>query len=131
MEIPEPFLSALAGHAPARVCDVEAPTPHALYGRAMARIAVGRESAAREDLEAALPALGDVCGIELAYLDVRQRSAVDDAMVRARLIVDRVEPGTSLSARALHVLGLLEAKCRNTPAALDNLLAAASVYRTL
>ena len=27
VELPEPFRSALAAHAPARVCDAEAPTP--------------------------------------------------------------------------------------------------------
>lgn len=131
VDVPEPFRSALAGHEPARVCDAEAATPEALYGRALAKIAVGREASARADLEAALPALGDNCGIELAFLDVRQRSAVDDAMVRARLILDRVEPGSRLRARTLHVLGLVEAKCRNTPAAIDDLLAAAAAYRAL
>jgi tetratricopeptide (TPR) repeat protein len=129
IDLPEPFRSALAGHAPARVCDAEASTPQALYGRALARIAAGREMLARQDLEVALPALGDVCGIELAFLDVRQRAAMVQARDAARLIFQRSEAGSRLSGRALHVLGLAEAKERNTPAAIDHLLAAAAVYR--
>jgi hypothetical protein len=65
--VPEPFRSALSGGLPASVCDAEASTPEALYGRGVARIQVGRAKDARLDIEAALPALGDAARIEIAW----------------------------------------------------------------
>ncbi len=128
-QIPEPFRSALAQGRPSQVCDEKAATADALFGRASARVAVGREADARQDLEAALPELGDVCRVELALLDMTQRSAAEDALNVARSVAARAEPGSTLYARALHVVGLAEAKLRHTSTAVDALLQAAVAYK--
>jgi len=131
VEIPEVFRCALAQGVPARVCQLEATTPQALFGRALARIAVGREADARKDLEAALPHLGDASRIELAFLDIRERNAVKGALAVARAIAERAEPNSLLAARALHVAGLAEGKLRHTAAATDALLRSAEIYGAL
>ena len=131
VELPEPFRAELRQDRPSAVCDADAPTPAALFGRALARIAVGREADARQDLGAALPDLGDPCRLELAFLAVRERSACKDALVTARLVADRADPDSLLAARALHVVGLAEGKLRHTPAAVDALRRSAKIYRSL
>lgn len=131
VDVPEPFRSCLDQDTPGKVCDAEATAPEALFGRAMARVAAGREAEARQDLEAALPGLGDPCRVELALLDLRQRDAVKDAVVVAQLVVDRAEPKSALAARALHVVGLAEGKLRHTSVAADALLKAAEIYGVL
>lgn len=126
--IPPEFAKALDEGRAADVRDAEASTPEALLGRAMARVALGEEERAREDLTAALPALGDAARVELAMLDIRQRNDIPAALETARSILagDPAEP--SVAARAQHVVGLAEGKLRRTPAALDALLAAAALY---
>ena len=131
ISLPEPFRSDLKHDDVEKVCDFEASSPEALYGRALARMIIGRDSDARRDLEEALPHLGDVCRIELAFLDLRQRSAVEEALVTARFIEERVEPNTLLAARTLHIAGLAEGKLRNTMVAVDTLFRSAETYRTL
>ena len=42
VDVPEPFRSCLDQDTPGKVCDAEAAAPEALFGRAMARVAVGR-----------------------------------------------------------------------------------------
>lgn len=132
VDVPEPFRSALM-EAPIRAADAEAPTPEALFGRAMARIAVGREGEARADLEAAMPHLGDPCRLELAFLDIRQRSSVKAAAILAKLIAERAktEGNAIVQARALHIVGLAQGKMRRTSLAIDALLDAAGIYGAL
>jgi serine/threonine-protein kinase len=125
----EPYRRALLEGRAAAVCDLAAESPAQRYGRACARIAVGREVEARADLESALPHLGDLCRVELAFLDLRQRSAVRDALETARAIAARAGADAPLRARALHVAGLAEGKLRKTPAALATLLEACELYR--
>ena len=131
LRLPEPFAAAIQAGKPLAVCDEPAPTPEALYGRGLARALVGREAQARADFQAALPALGDVCGIELAFLDLRQRSSIQGALQAARTIAERAEAKSALRARALHLIGLAEGKLRRTPAALGALLEAVELYRGL
>jgi tRNA A-37 threonylcarbamoyl transferase component Bud32 len=131
VQIPEPFFSFLAIGTPGPACDLEAMTPEAKFGRAMARIAVGRQPEARQDLEAALPALGDACLLELAFLDVQQRTAVKDALATARMVVERAGPCSLLAARALHLAGLAEGRLRNTAASARDLLSSMTLYQAL
>jgi len=129
VDLPEPFLSALAAGNGAALCDAGTPTPAALFGRALARISVGRDAEAKEDFQAASAALPDACGIELAWLDLRGGKAGSRVAARLRAIVERPGLPMRLLARAWHVLGLAEGKSRKTPAAVDALLKAAQLYR--
>jgi len=113
------------------VCDVRAVTDLDYLGRALTRVAAGREEEARFDFERAVSGLGDVCRIELAHLDIRQRRSVRKAESVAREIAERAESPSRLAARAWHVLGLAEGKLRNHAAATDALLRAAEMYRQL
>ncbi|MBI4606509.1 MAG: protein kinase [Planctomycetes bacterium] len=131
VSIPEPFLSALGQGRPGDVGDADAATPEARYGRALARLQVGRDRDARSDLEAALPALGDACRIEIAYLDMRERASVEDALACCEEVLRAAPAGTALRARALHVGGLAKAKLRRLEEATDALVEACSVYRSL
>jgi tetratricopeptide (TPR) repeat protein len=128
---PEPFLSALRGARPGDVADLEAPSPAALYGRALARLELGRDREARIDLEAALPALGDAASIEIAYLDLREKTSLEGALRRAEGVLSRAPAGGALAARALHVMGLARAKLRRTAEAIETLLGAADAYAAL
>ena len=129
VEIPEPFCQALANGAPAAVCDVAADSPEALFGRALARIAVGRDADARDDLSAASTALTEACLIELAWLDLRAGIAGGRVAAGLKQLVERPTLPLRIAARAWHVLGLAEGKSRRTPAAVDALLKAAQLYR--
>src|SRR5687767_6888824 len=104
--VPEPFASALKESRPRDVQDAEAATPEALYGRAMARLQLGRDRDARADLESAEPVLLDAARIEIAFLDMRERASVKNALFEAEGVLSRALPSTrELRARALHVLG--------------------------
>ena len=129
--LPEPFGSALGAGEPARVVDSEAATPEALFARACARSLVGRRAEARADLLNAAPALGDPCRIELALLAIQAREDVEEALTTAREIAGRADAAPALRARALHVLGLAEARLRRSDSARAHLLAAARLYREL
>jgi len=126
--LPEPFRGALEGGRPAEVADAAAAMPEALFARAQARIQLGRDVEARADLQAALPALGDPCRVELAWLDLRERRDVDGAAAACREVLARAPQGSGLEARACHILGLAEGRRRKSAAALDRLLHAADVY---
>ena len=126
--VPEPFRSALDQETPAVVCDEQASSAEALFGRAQARLLVGREAEARRDLEAASPALGDACLLELALLDIRERSNIKKALNSAKNVLSRVAPKTVLAGRAWHIIGLAEGKLRRTAASMEALLKAAETY---
>ena len=88
-ELPEPFASALARGRIGDVVDQEANTPAAHLARARARISAGRFDEARADLDAAQPRLGDAALIERAWLDLRQRGALREALRTARDVAAR------------------------------------------
>jgi tetratricopeptide (TPR) repeat protein len=113
------------------IADAPADTAARLFARAMARIDLGRDEEARKDLESASPDLGDRCRIELAYLDLRQRRDVREALAIAMDVIRQAAPGSALSARAHHVAGLAEGKLRRSGAAIDQLMQAARTYREL
>ena len=113
------------------IADAPADTAARLFARAMARIDLGRDDEAHQDLEAASPDLGDRCRIELAYLDLRQRRDVREALVIAMDVIRQAGPGSALSARAHHVAGLAEGKLRRSGAAIDQLMQAARAYLEL
>jgi tetratricopeptide (TPR) repeat protein len=129
--MPEPFRAALEAGRPADVAGAPAATPEALFARAQARMQVGRDEEARADLKAALPALGDPCRIELAWLDLRERRDAEGACAACREVLERAPQGSALEARACHILGLAEGRRRKSAAALDRLLHAADLYARL
>ncbi len=131
VSLSEPYLSALASDRPWDVCDAKADTAEEFFARAQARIAVGREAEARHDLDEAGKSLGDECLVEKAFLDLRERRSLKTAAATAELVSKRAVPGSILAARALHLLGLAQAKSRRTSAAADSLLAAAESYGRL
>ncbi|MGD1000332.1 MAG: protein kinase [Candidatus Brocadiia bacterium] len=126
--LPEPYRSALDRETPAVVSDEPASSAEALFGRAQARLLVGREAEARQDLEAASPALRDACSLELALLGIRERSHIPKALDAAKDVLSRVAPGTVLAGRAWHIIGLAEGKLRRTAASIEALLKAAEIY---
>jgi serine/threonine-protein kinase len=127
--VPEPFRSALDRETPAVVCDEPASSAEALFGRAQARLLVGRDAEARRDLEAASPALGDACSLELALLGILKRSSnFKEALNSAKDVLSRVAPGTVLAGRAWHIIGLAEGRLRRTAASIEALLKAAETY---
>ncbi len=115
----------------AQLADGSASTPDQLFARAQARAQLGRDAEARRDFQAARSALGDACLIEIALLDIRERSGVEEALVVARGVIQRAAPNSPLMARAYHVAGLAEGKLRRTGPAIDLLLKAVAVYRKL
>jgi tRNA A-37 threonylcarbamoyl transferase component Bud32 len=129
--VPEPFRSALDQGAPARVCDEQASCAEALFGRAQARLLVSRWAEARRDLEAAAPALGDACLLELAFLDICEPRNIKEALSRAKDVSNRVAPRTVLSGRAWHIIGLAEGKLGRSSASIEALLEAAATYDSL
>lgn len=132
IDVPEPFRAALDAGNPAAVCDAPAGSAVERLGRALARIAVGgRDLEARADLEAAAPELGDVCLIELAYLDVRARGGVEPVLETAYGVASRAAPNSKLAARAWHIIGLAEGKRRSHALAVDALLKAREIYNAL
>ncbi|MBK7875460.1 MAG: tetratricopeptide repeat protein [Planctomycetes bacterium] len=125
----EPYRSLVRAGLFADASSAAAREPEELYARAHARTMAGREAEARSDFEACLPALGDRARIELALLDIRQRSALPAARDTAERIADLAPPGAWIAARARHVLGLAEGKLRRTSASLEALLSALDLYR--
>jgi tetratricopeptide (TPR) repeat protein len=113
------------------LADSAAKAPEDFFRRAMARLAVGRDDDARGDLLACKTALGDSALIELAFLDIRQRHDITDALDVAHEIITRAAPGSALQARAHHVAGLAEGKLRRTAPALVGLLKASRIYTKL
>ena len=111
--------------------DAPASTAADLYARAQARVNLGRDDEARKDFEAAAAELGDLCRIELAYLDLRQRRDVHEALAIAMDVIRQSPPGSALSARAHHIAGLAEGKLRRSAPAIDQLMQSAKTYRDL
>lgn len=129
-EIPEPFATSLASGSLRDVCDEDARTPEALYGRALVRVALGQDRGARLDLEACVDDVGDEALVELAFVDARQRGCTADTLARAKSIMTRVPRGELLRARACHVVGWIEGKLRRTGIALEFLDEAREIYRS-
>ncbi len=127
-DLPEPFASALARGRVGDVVDQEANTPAAHLARARARISAGRFDEAREDLDAAEAEMGDAALIERAWLDLRQRGALREALRIARDITQRAGDDTRLRARALHVLGHAQARLRRSQKGITTLLEARAAY---
>jgi tRNA A-37 threonylcarbamoyl transferase component Bud32 len=130
-ELPEPFRSAIERDEPDSVCDVEAADGPARYARGVARLRVGRDGDAREDFEAALEEIGDPCRVQLGLLDIRGGRDPADVADEARQIAERCDKDSLLHGRALHLLGMAEIKQRKSSEALDFLLRAAGVFRSL
>lgn len=129
VDVPEPFGSALARGTPLDVCDHEAPTDEALFGRGLARREVGREADARQDFLKASATLRDACQVELALTDLREPSTAAAALHVVREIAERASGDPPLAARAWHVAGVALGKLRRTNQACDALLRAAQLYR--
>ena len=127
----EPFRSLARAGRFTEAARLDAPDVEARFARAQVRAMAGREDDARADLEACLPELGDRALIELALLDIRQRSALPAARDHAARIAEFAGRGSPLAARAQHVLGLAEGKLRRTGASLEALLGALGLYREL
>jgi tetratricopeptide (TPR) repeat protein/tRNA A-37 threonylcarbamoyl transferase component Bud32 len=130
-QLPEPFASALRDRKWATIADAPADSPAALYARGQARLSLGRDADARDDFQAAASDLCDWCCIELAYLDLRQRRDVREALVIAMNVIKNSPPDSPLLARALHVAGLAEGKLRRSGPAIDLLLKSAKTYLKL
>jgi len=131
INIPEPFASASRDGRWADVADAPADSPPALYARAQARLNLGRDAEARADFEAAAGELGNWCRIELAFLDLRQRRDVHQALAVALDVISEAPPPSALAARAYHVAGLAEGKLRRSGPAIDLLLKSVRAYRQL
>jgi tetratricopeptide (TPR) repeat protein len=117
--------------AASNLAEGPAGTPDELFRRAIARIALERDDDARADLLACKMAIGDSALIELAFLDIRQRHDIAEALGVAHAIIARAAANSAMQARAYHVAGLAEGKLRNTPAALIALLKASLLYAKL
>ncbi|MCE9546421.1 MAG: protein kinase [Planctomycetia bacterium] len=128
IDLPEPFAAALAAGRAADVADVAAETAAALYGRAQARIAVGRDHDARSDLNAAATELADACRIELAWLDLRAGGPPRLLAAMLKDFAAQPQLPSRVAARAWHVCGLAWSKALVVPAAVDALLQAAELY---
>ena len=48
-----------------------------------------------------MPKLGDVCRLELGFLDIRERSAVSNAVTIAEAVLDRTREPTPIKARQM------------------------------
>ena len=130
VDVPEPFRSALAQSTFAQVCDLPVDTPLARFGRGLARAALGRHVDARDDFQAALPALGDACRVELALVDLQSRQRLSEALQVAEEVAAKAE-NPLLAARAWHVAGLAQGKLRRTARAVDALLKSSELYTRL
>ncbi|MBL8861661.1 MAG: protein kinase [Planctomycetes bacterium] len=122
-----------AGATTAARCAADGPAAdgRARFERACARALLGRDDEARADLQACAAELGDAAHVELAHLDVRGRGGVEAACSVLEAVLARVERGSALEARTLHILGLARGKLRRTALATDALLSAADRYRAL
>ena len=105
-------------------------TPEALYQRAVARAKIGLALQARADFLAAPPTLGARARIALARLALRALNAANTRSVASEIAQKSTDP-SPLRARALHILGLAQARLRETSSATDSLLRAADTYRAL
>jgi tRNA A-37 threonylcarbamoyl transferase component Bud32/tetratricopeptide (TPR) repeat protein len=128
---PEPFFTAVRDGRPRDVCDADAPTALALYARAHARLQVSRDDEARRDLEAAVPEMGDVAAVEIAFVDIRQRATVKRALEASEQILSRSPAASFVRARALHAKGLALGKLRRVRASTAALLDAVTVHRAI
>ena len=127
--LPEPFRAALVSGRTADVADAEVHTGQERYARGLARLQCGRDADAREDLSAAVEAMGDAARIELVLLDVRERAHLPSALERAGEIGQRAPEGSLLQARALHSIGLIQGKLREICAAANALTSALEICR--
>lgn len=129
--LPEPFATAFARNDARAVCDVEGDTPEALFGRGLARGALGRDREARADFLAASEKLGEACQLELAWLDQKENRELDAAAATASQIIEQAPAGSALRARGLHVAGLVAMKRAQPIVALDLLRSAVEAYGSL
>ncbi|MFQ5506964.1 MAG: tetratricopeptide repeat protein, partial [Planctomycetota bacterium] len=130
-EIPEPFRAALQGGEPGRVSDHPAEAPLERYGRGLARTVVGREADARADFQAASDALGDICRVELGFLDIRDRSGLRRALQASEELLDLHAGPCFLRARSLHLKGLALGKLRRSRLSVQALFDAQNLYREI
>jgi len=131
VDVPEDFHSAIIHSQAKKVCDKDAATASALFGRGIARMMVGRQDDARADFLAAQPELGDACSIEIAYLRLREHGTAQDIARELQSIATRAEAGSRVAARAWHVLGRSQERLSNFESAVDALHRAAEIYREL
>ncbi len=120
--LPQPYRAALDACDPARVADEEPEgDPAARFGRALARVQVGRYREALADFEACRDAIGISCDVEIAHVEVLTGQA---ALARGALaaLVERPDLDDPLRARACHVLGLACAKLRTRTEKRDEIL---------
>lgn len=108
--------------------DRDAATARQRFGRAQARMALGRDAGAREDLLGLAGEWDDATRLELAYLDLRERGEVQKTIRTAQEIAGRASDDPRLRARALHVLGMALDRARQKGQALARLLEAARLY---
>jgi tetratricopeptide (TPR) repeat protein len=126
---PEPFASLVAARKFAQAAELDAHGAIALYWRGIARMIVGRDREARADLESSRAELGPAAEVELAFLDIRDRSAISRARDTASRLANDDSLGPRLRAKARHALGLAEGKLRRTRDSVRELLAAIELYR--
>ena len=108
--ISDAFWAALQTGADGDLRDRKVGSAEEHFARALLRAAVGDDAGARSDLEAAQHEFEDAVRVELAMLDLRRRADLPGAMKSAREIAAIVDRQPGLRARALHVVGLGEAK---------------------
>ena len=126
--VPTPSFDApLAGRLD-ELSEGDVRSPHERFQRAQARMALGRDAAAREDLEALVDPWGDAALVELAYLDLRERGELSRTIETAKGIADRAGEDVLLRARALHVLGMALGRSGEKAEAMSVLLKAAGLY---
>src|SRR5688572_1536116 len=127
--VPELFAGLLAARNYAKVADLPAATAEERYWRGVARAKIGRDAAAREDLEACRDEVGAASEIELAFLDIRDRASISRARDTAARWAEDPHLSALLRAKARHALGLAEGKLRRSKAAIRELQAALALYR--
>lgn len=125
----EPFRSALRAGRAADVADAEALTEWDLFGRGLARTAVGRVEDARADFERSRAIVGDPARLEVAFLDLRRPGAAAEVAGIAREVATAARQPSLLAARATHIAGLAEERLGDPEAAVESLLEAARRYR--
>jgi serine/threonine-protein kinase len=130
-QAPEPFASLVAARKFGEAADLDARDANALYWRGIARMIVGRDREARTDLESSRAELGPWAEVEIALLDVRDRSGISRARDTASRLAFDDSHGPRLRAKARHALGLAEGKLRHTRESIRELLAAIELYRSV
>ncbi len=105
--------------------------PAAQFENAVRLADSGRHAEARGEFEACLAAIGAAAELEIAILDIQQRSGSLSARAVALRVAHDAEVSASVRARALHAVGLAEGKLRRSRDALRSLQAARDAYSAL